>query len=446
MNSSPINIYNHSKITKKTKSKKKHGKIAWLFIILLILIASLTLIQQYFRPLKKKDTLNGQSGLTYKCKAKHPLKEAKYKIIKYKIKKNDTISNIFNSQGISNSDLNSILKITEDLHDITVIKPKEYFEFYFNKKTGNVQKIKHEINKNQRLIISKTENAWLAKLTDIKFDIQYILKESKINSSLYNTGIDLGLSAKTIVKLAEIFAWDIDFATEIQSGDYFKIYYELKKRKDCDLQIQGKILAALFINKGKKHFAFYYKDPDNIEGYYNRKGKSLKKQFLRSPLSYKYISSGYSKKRFHPILKRYIPHESIDYAAPTGTPVVSIGDGTVVQKGWNNGWGLTVTIKHNSIYTTRYGHFSKIPKNIKYGSIVKQGQIIGYVGQTGYATGPHLDFTFFKYGYPINHYNEKFPSCSPVQKKYMDKYNKAKKEYLQKLNMKNIKNKMQKNL
>ena len=219
------------------------------------------------------------------------------------------------------------------------------------------------------------------------------------------------------IDFAAIFAWDIDFRHDLQKGDQFALIIE-KYFKDDQLFCYGKIKAVEYNNQGKVYRAIYFKDPKGQEGYFTPKGISVRRSFLRSPLKFTRISSGYSYHRFHPILKKYKPHLGIDFAAPQGTPVLSVGDGMVVAKGWKYGNGNMVSIRHPLGYETMYNHLSRFGKTIKVGTRVQQKDIIGYVGTTGFATGPHLDYRMEKNGRFVNPLQEKFPQGFPVDHAY----------------------------
>ncbi|MCK4649331.1 M23 family metallopeptidase, partial [bacterium] len=222
------------------------------------------------------------------------------------------------------------------------------------------------------------------------------------------------------------------FLTEPRPGDRFLLAWE-KYVDDGKTVLDGRILTAQYINRHRTHTAIYFEDPEGNRGYFTEEAKSLRKQFLRSPLSYRRISSYFSYRRFHPILKVYRPHPGIDYAAPIGTPVRSIGDGRVVYCGWKRGFGRFIKIKHPRGYYTTYGHLRRYAKGIRTGIRVKQGQIIGYVGSSGLSTGPHLDFRMIKNGKYVNFLKLKLPAVKSVKKKYLEEFNRIKKERLTQL-------------
>lgn len=256
-----------------------------------------------------------------------------------------------------------------------------------------------------------------------------------IRSSLYESMRKRNINIELILKFAEIFSWEIDFLTDPRRGDSFQIIWERYVDSEGKILQEGRILAAQYANQERKYTALFYRNPDGEKGYFTPGGKSLRRSFLRSPLDYRRISSYFSYRRFHPILKIYRPHLGIDYAAPTGTPVSTIGDGTVIFAGWKGGFGRFVQIKHPNGYITSYGHLSRIAREVRKGRRVNQGQVIGYVGSTGLSTGPHLDFRISKNGKFLNFLKLDFPRATPVKKAYMDEFNQIKEKYVYYLNL-----------
>lgn len=234
-----------------------------------------------------------------------------------------------------------------------------------------------------------------------------------ITSSLWNDMTAAGAPTSLIVALSEIYAWSVDFFA-LQEGDRFKILYD---ESDCDGEIVSvdPIYYAEFIRGDHVVPAIMFDQGDGGGRYWNSDGSSLRKAFLKAPLKFTRISSGFSYHRKHPVSGKVRAHTAVDYAAPTGTPVMSIGDGTVLSAGWTNGGGNTVKIRHNATYTTSYMHLSRYAKGIKAGAHVSQGDVIGYVGATGVATGPHLDFRVWKDGTPVNPLTLDSPSGEPIK-------------------------------
>lgn len=240
-----------------------------------------------------------------------------------------------------------------------------------------------------------------------------------IDFSLYNTILEQGGSPLLVNELADVFAWAVDFFG-IQSGDAFKVIYERYEVEGQDAGL-GPIHGAWFRHMAKEFYAVRYDQGEGPE-YFDETGKSLRKTFLKAPLKFSRISSRFSYSRKHPILKIHRAHTGVDYAAPAGTPVVSVGDGTVLMAGYQGGGGNTVRIRHNSNWETAYLHLSRFAKGIGRGSVVKQGDLIGYVGSTGLSTGPHLDFRFYKNGQPIDPLKVDPPSAAPIAAEKMADY------------------------
>lgn len=234
-----------------------------------------------------------------------------------------------------------------------------------------------------------------------------------INSSLYQTLVDQDLSPALAVRLADIYAWTIDFY-RIQKGDFFQVIFQ-EQYVDGERVGVGEILAANFNNYGDDNYAFLYDQGDG-EDYFNEDAESLRRAFLKSPLKFGRLTSAYTKRRFHPVQKRYKAHLGTDYAAPTGTPILAVGSGVVTHAQYSKYNGNYVKIRHNGTYTTQYLHMSKIGKGIKPGVRVKQGQTIGYVGSTGLATGPHVCYRFWKNGVQVDSRREKIPPSKPIKK------------------------------
>ncbi len=235
-----------------------------------------------------------------------------------------------------------------------------------------------------------------------------------IEHSLSQTMHDNGMSPLLVAKIADVYAWTIDFF-HLQKGDKFKVIYE-ERYADGEFIGIGEIKSAVFNHFNEDHYAFYFEHPDlDFGDFYDENTKSLRKAFLKAPLKFSRISSRYSPRRFHPVLKRHKAHLGTDYAAPKGTPIMSTADGTVTHVSYTRGNGNYVKIRHNSVYTTQYLHMSKFAKGMKAGKRVRQGEVIGYVGSTGLATGPHVCYRFWKNGKQVDPYKQKLPEAEPMK-------------------------------
>ena len=235
-----------------------------------------------------------------------------------------------------------------------------------------------------------------------------------ITSSPYQTLAQLGVNPVLAVHLAKVFAWQIDFY-RIQRGDRFNVIYE--EREVAGTSVGVKIIAARFEHADKDFYAFHF-DEGEDDGYYDEQGNTLRRAFLKAPLEYTRISSRYSKRRFHPVQKRYKPHLGTDYAAPRGTPILATADGVVLAASYTRGNGRFVKIRHNATYTTGYLHMSRIGEGIKPGRHVQQGDVIGYVGSTGLATGPHLCYRFWMNGEQVDPLKLDLPTSKPIADAY----------------------------
>lgn len=255
---------------------------------------------------------------------------------------------------------------------------------------------------------------WKPELIDLPVEKSTKTFTGLVKTSLWNSAIDAGMEAHLIAELAEIFAWQIDFSREVRWGDRWRLVVN-EKFVDGKSIGWGSIVAAQYSTSSGELFTGI-KYPQNAENasYYQEDGSSLRRLFLKNPIKFGRITSRFTNRRFHPVLKKNRPHYGVDYAAPTGTPVRSVGDGKIVYIGRKGGSGKMIKVRHNSVYTTAYLHLSRYAKKLKRGSTVKQGETIGYVGQTGLATGPHLHFSFYKHGRYADPLSVKFPSADPV--------------------------------
>lgn len=265
------------------------------------------------------------------------------------------------------------------------------------------------------------EGQWDAELVDLPTNVELVTFSGEVLSSLWQSAAEVQMDPLLISELAEIFAWQVDFAREVRVGDRWRISVE-KRFVEDEFVGWGDILAADYQNSGTLYEATLFRKDGEKMGYFAPDGSSLRRMFLKSPLKFGRISSRFQRRRFHPILKVHRPHLGVDYAAPTGTPVRAVGDGTITTAGWQGGGGNTLRIRHNATYTTAYKHLNGFARGIRRGSKVTQGQVIGYVGSTGMSTGPHLHFEFFKNGTYVDPLSQNFPSADPVPPELMAEF------------------------
>jgi murein DD-endopeptidase MepM/ murein hydrolase activator NlpD len=334
------------------------------------------------------------------------------------VKSGDSLSRLFKRAGLSAQQLDKVMKSGESAKKLTRIFPKDTIRVLTDD-NGELQALRYEIDPETYLMIER-ENGELA-ANEYKHNIEKrnAHAQGTIESSLFLAANEAGISENIIMELAGIFGWDIDFALDIRKGDSFKVLYEEIYRNGEKIK-DGDILAAEFINDGEVYRAVKYNNPktDRAE-YYTPEGKSMRKEFLRTPVNFTRISSRFTTKRYHPVLHKFRSHKGVDYAAKRGTPIRAAGDGKVVFKGTKGGYGRVVMIQHGSKYTTVYAHLNSYNKNIGVGKKVKQGQTIAYVGSSGLATGPHLHYEFRVNGVHRNPLTVRLPSSEPIPKSYL---------------------------
>ena len=347
------------------------------------------------------------------------------------VKRNQNLSTILIPFGVSAMEIDQIVKKARGVFDLRKIRyGKDYHLFLSKDPTKKLTHFVYQPNPMEYLTISFNDSVHVYTGQN---EITKIQKTATgiIHSSLWKTMMENNLNPLLANELSEIFAWSIDFFG-LQEGDGFKIIYDENYVDSVSVGI-GEIHAACMDHLGEEFYAIPF-EQDSIKDFYDDKGQSLRKAFLKAPLRFSRISSRYSLSRMHPVLKIRRPHRGVDYAAPQGTPVYAIGDGYIVKKGWDSkGGGNYLKIKHNGVYTTGYLHLKSFAKGISQGTFVKQGQIIGYVGQTGLATGPHLDFRFYMNGHAIDPLKVKAPPVEPVHEDNLARFHQDKQVWLNKL-------------
>jgi len=327
------------------------------------------------------------------------------------IKPGETLYNIFKGYGLDVRDLFLMRNASASIHSLREISADRQFKLMVDEH-NKVHSFNYSINDDLFLNIMRNENGFKAEKIEVEYEkrigqIGGVLKDSLIAS--IGEGLERTLLALSI---SDIFAWDIDFTTDLRNGDTFKVIVE-ELYKDNEFKKYGNIVAVEFVNNGKEYKAYRF-EHNGKAGYYDDEGKTLKRAFLKAPLSFRRISSRFSKSRLHPILKRYRPHHGIDYSAPQGTPVSAVGDGTITFSGYQGGYGKLVMIRHHNGYKTCYGHLSRIGKDIAPGVKIDQGEVIGYVGSTGLSTGPHLHYEMSLNNRVVNPLSIKSPSGEPL--------------------------------
>lgn len=341
-------------------------------------------------------------------------------IVEGKIKPNQNLGELLSGYGVSMANIDQLARNSADVFDVRKIRSgNNYYIFKSRDSLLTARYLVYENNPVDYVIFSLTDS-----LNSFKgrreVEIEYKSAYGVIHSSLWNSMVNNKLNPVLAIQLSEIFAWTIDFFG-IQKGDRFRVLYEEQFVDGVSVGI-GPVHAVEFEHMNKIFSAFRFFQHDRFE-YFDAEGQSLRKAFLKAPLNYSRISSHFSHGRMHPILKIRRPHYGVDYAAPAGTPVLTIGDGIVQERGYQaGGAGNYVRIKHNAVYTTVYMHLRGFGPGINTGVRVKQGQVIGYVGSTGLSTGPHLDFRVYRNGSPIDPLRMEAPPSEPVKKEYFEMF------------------------
>ncbi|HDO36866.1 MAG TPA: M23 family metallopeptidase [Nitrospirae bacterium] len=339
------------------------------------------------------------------------------------VKDGESLYDIFKKYDLDIGTLYKITGASRQLYDLVRLRPNRSYIITTVRNDDGVERLnlfKYSINDSSYLKIIRNGEAYIPKVEKVGYERRPVLLEGKITDNLINAVGETPEQMKVAFNLAEVFEADIDFLTELRYGDGYRMIVE-ELWLNGVFKGYGDILAAEFTNNGKMYEAYRFK-VNGRTAYYDSSGRSMKKALLRAPLRFRYISSRFSHRRKHPILKIYRPHLGIDYAAPQGTPVSSAGNGTVKLAGWKGAYGKCVIIRHPNGYVTYYGHLSRIRKGIRRGRKVSQGEIIGYVGKTGLATGPHLDYRIKKFGKFVNPLRLRLPRGIPVPKKRINEF------------------------
>ena len=327
----------------------------------------------------------------------------------------DNLSLIFSRLKLSSTDLHQIIGLGKATSSLKDLRPGQTLRFRLH--DTSIAEMVFEVDQLNSLSVERNGTGFIARVDSIEPDIKVTAATTTISQSLFVDGQKVGLSDAVIMKLIDIFGWDIDFALDLQPNAHFSVIYE-EIYKGQQLVKQDRILAAEFVNQGKRMRAVLYTSADGRSSYYSDKGEAMHKTFLRTPVKFTRISSGFTLARRHPILNTIRAHRGVDYAAPIGTPVRATADGRILAVGIGAGYGNLVEIRHGDIYSTLYGHLSRFAQGLKRGSVVTQGQVIGYVGQTGLATGPHLHYEFRINGIHRDPLKVALPHL-PIEKRYM---------------------------
>ncbi|HNS16892.1 MAG TPA: peptidoglycan DD-metalloendopeptidase family protein [Bacteroidales bacterium] len=349
--------------------------------------------------------------------------------------KDQNLSDILTYYGVDYQTVDNIIRLSQPVFDLRKLRTgNSYTVMCGDDADQQAHYLVYEDSPVSYVVYRLTDS--LCVYRNVK-DIKRIVTTThgSISSSLWNAMIGSGADPALAMELSDIYAWTVDFFG-IQKGDTYDVLYEQLIAEGDTIGI-GKVLAACLNNDGHPFYAFHFVQ-DSVAGYYDEQARNLRRAFLKAPLEYRRISSKFSHSRYHPVLKIRRPHHGVDYAAPVGTPVRTIGDGVVVQMSYQKGGGgRMIKIRHNTTYTTIYMHLHGYAKGMREGLRVRQGDVIGYVGSSGLSTGPHLDFRVYKNGTPIDPLKMESPPADPVKPVYRPQFDSLRMEYTRQLTQKN---------
>jgi murein DD-endopeptidase MepM/ murein hydrolase activator NlpD len=334
-----------------------------------------------------------------------------FEFVAITIGRNDTLDQIFRGLQLKLSDLAELRSLPDVRKSLDMIRPGDVIQL--THLDGEIKSLTRRINETATLSVTRPDGVFSANIVENPLETEERMLHGTVDSSLYYAVNAAGGTDRLAVELADVFKYDIDFVNQVQPGDSFVVAHE-QEYQDGEFVRDGAILAAEFVNAGKAYRAVRYVGPNGRADYYSPDGRPVRKAFLRYPVDYARISSGFSLARRHPVLNRVRAHKGIDFAAPTGTPIKAAGAGRIVSRGRNGGYGNAVVLAHGKGITTLYGHMSRFVKGQSVGDRVAQGQVIGYVGKTGLATGPHVHYEYRVNGVHKNPARVTMPKADPI--------------------------------
>ncbi len=329
------------------------------------------------------------------------------------IRRGDTLAGVLTAANIDAGEIAALARTQPEVRELYRLYPGQVLRYRADD-TGQLADLIYPVNDLEQLHLQRQDGGLALAREKQAYDTRLAYVTGSIQSSLFADGQHAGLSDAQVMQLVDIFGWDIDFAQDLRPGDSFSVAYEENFANGQKLN-DGPIAAAEFVNQGKVYRAIGFRDEAGALSYFSPEGMSLRRAFLRSPVKFSHITSRFSLGRFHPILKTWRAHNGVDYGAPTGTPVMATASGRIVSVGVKGGYGNAVVLKHGGSYSTLYAHLSRFQSKIRAGGYVEQGQIIGYVGKTGLATGPHLHYEFQVDGAHRNPLTFHFPQAEPIR-------------------------------
>lgn len=393
----------------------KHKKINFLLLIIIFLVVSIS-FYLYQRSAASFDVLNETEE-----KVEEVDLGPKFRIEKTEIVAGDTFAAVASRAGLTSEQAALIYECAQKEYDLASIKAGSFLELVYSTEDNKLQEILYKIDSEEELaIVPNATNDFSATCRSINYDTKIVTKEAVIEDSLYVSALKVDMDEKAIIELAEAFQWTIDFAMDPRVGDTFKVIYE-ERYLNGEYVRPGKILAARYLNNGTAYELYYFAESEDNEGYFDEQGNSVQKMFLKAPVAFKYISSGFTTgARYVEAFNVSTGHRAVDYAAPMGTPIRSVGDGAIILAGWNGPYGNMVSVRHNGTYSTNYAHMSKIA--VRNGQKVKQGEVIGYVGSTGFSTGAHLHYEMLRNGTKVNPLTETLPPGTSIKDENKERF------------------------
>ena len=323
------------------------------------------------------------------------------------VRPGDSLARIFARVGLSAADVHAVVHSSDDARRLADLRPNQVLSFVRDA-DGDLVRVEFPYDEGHTLKVARAGDGFAATVTELPVERRVRFAEGSITTSLFAAGQAAGLSDALTMNMARIFGWDVDFVLDIRAGDRFTVLYEEIYRDGVKVR-DGDILAAEFVNRGDRYKAVRFNDD-----YYTPEGLAMRKAFLRAPVDFRRISSRFNPNRRHPILNTIRAHRGVDYAADAGTRIYAAGEGRIVERGRKGGYGNAIVIQHGGNITTLYGHMSRFASGLRVGSRVKQGQLIGYVGMTGLASGPHLHYEFRLNGVHRNPVTVRLPDAAPL--------------------------------
>ena len=343
--------------------------------------------------------------------------------VSHRVRSGETMSRVLGSVGLSNDEVDSWIRAARDHYDPNRIYAGQDLALVLDMPERRLRRLKLEIDKDEVLVVENTTEGVVSRREEIAYEEGLRVVGGTIDQSLYVAAVAKGIPDRIISDIAEVLGWELNFGKDLHAGAKYRAIYQERTRLDTLESYPGKLLAVEIVNRGRTYEGFYFDAGDDRPAFYDRDGQPLGRQFLRYPVAYSRISSQFSHARYHPVLKRNIPHYGVDFAAPTGTPVRAVADGKVIKSGWHGGNGRFVKIVHDSVYQSGYAHLSRIASKVRVGSRVKKGQVIGYVGSSGLATGPHLHFAMYRKGKYIDPLRADLPRGRSLSGELLEAFN-----------------------